>query len=63
VLLRNGEVFIAGGYNNRPSYAPGAALGMGSAAVPFFVLDTAEIYNPAAAQFVSTLALGGRAPG
>jgi hypothetical protein len=63
VLLHNGEVFIAGGYNNRPSYSPGAALGMGSAAVPFFVLDTAELYNTAARQFVSTLALGGRAPG
>lgn len=63
VLLHNGEVFIAGGYNNRPSYSPGAALGMGSAAVPFFVLDTAELYNPAARQFVSTLAMGARVPG
>ncbi len=63
VLLHNGEVFIAGGYNNRPSYAPGAALGMGSAAVPFFVLDTAELYNPAARQFVSTLTMGAPRPG
>jgi hypothetical protein len=58
VLLGNGEVFIAGGYDNRPSYAPGAALGLGAAVVPFRVLDTAEIYNPAAGRFFSTLAIG-----
>lgn len=57
VLLRNGEVFIAGGYNNRPSFAPGA-VAMGSAAVGFSVLDTAEIYNPASGQFADTRSLG-----
>jgi hypothetical protein len=57
VLLRNGEVFIGGGYNNRPSFAPGAA-GFGSSSVPFRVLETAEIYNPAARQFASTLTIG-----
>lgn len=57
VLLHNGEVFIAGGYNNRSSFAPGAA-GFGSSSVPFRVLETAEIYNPAAGRFVSTLTIG-----
>ncbi len=61
VVLRNGEVFIAGGYNNRPSYAPGA-IAMGSAAVGFSVLNTAEIYNPASRQFADTRSLG-RPPG
>lgn len=58
VLLHNGEVFIAGGYNNQPTYAPGAAS-FGSASVPFRVLDTAEIYNPADGRFFSTAAIGG----
>lgn len=62
VLLHNGTVFIAGGYNNRPSYAPGAALNMGLAAVPLMVLNTAEIYYPASGQFVDTRSLG-RGPG
>lgn len=57
VLLRNGEVFIAGGYNNRASFAPGAA-GFGASSVPFRVLETAEIYNPAAGRFLSTLTIG-----
>jgi Kelch motif/Galactose oxidase, central domain len=57
VRLHNGEVFIVGGYNNRPSFAPGAA-GFGSSAVPFRVLHAAEIYNPAATRFVSTLTIG-----
>jgi hypothetical protein len=61
VLLHNGTVFIAGGYNNRPSYAPGAA-NMGMASVPFRVLNTAEIYNPVSGQFVDTRSLG-RGPG
>lgn len=57
VLLHNGEVFIAGGYNNMLSSSPAAAaLGMG--AVPFRVLDTAEIYNPASGHFYSTMAIG-----
>ncbi len=58
VLLHNGCVFIAGGYNTRPSFSPGAAMGLGIAAVPFRVLDTAEIYNPANGQFVDTRDLG-----
>jgi hypothetical protein len=62
VLLHNGCVFIAGGYNTRLSHSPGAALNLGMAAVPFLVLDTAEIYNPANGQFVDTIMLG-RAPG
>jgi Galactose oxidase, central domain/Kelch motif len=57
VLLHNGTVFIAGGYNNRPTYAPGA-VGMGSAAVSFRVLNTAEIFNPASGQFLDTRSLG-----
>jgi Kelch motif/Galactose oxidase, central domain len=58
VLLHNGCVFIAGGYNTRPSFAPGAAMGLGMAAVPFRALDTAEIYNPVSGQFVDTRDLG-----
>ncbi|HZT36696.1 MAG TPA: kelch repeat-containing protein [Bryobacteraceae bacterium] len=57
VLLRNGTVFIAGGYNNRPTYAPGA-ISMGSAAVSFRALNTAEIYYPPSGQFVDTRSLG-----
>jgi Galactose oxidase, central domain len=61
VLLHNGTVFIAGGYNNRPTFAPGA-VSMGSAAVSFRVLNTAEIYNPVSGQFVDTRSFG-RSPG
>ena len=61
VLLHNGTVFIAGGYNNRPTYAPGAAA-MGMTSVSLRVLNTAEIYNPMSAQFVDTRSLG-RSPG
>jgi hypothetical protein len=61
VLLHNGTVFIGGGYNNSPTYAPGA-LSMGSTSVSFRVLNTAEIYNPVSGQFVDTRSLG-RSPG
>lgn len=61
VMLHNGTVFIAGGYNNRPTYAPGAAA-MGMTSVSLRVLNTAEIYNPVSAQFVDTRSLG-RSPG
>jgi hypothetical protein len=61
VMLHNGTVFIAGGYNNRPTYAPGA-ISMGSTSVSFRALNTAEIYNPVSGQFVDTRSLG-RGPG
>jgi hypothetical protein len=61
VMLHNGTVFIAGGYNNRPTYAPGA-VSMGSTSVSLRVLNTAEIYNPVSGQFVDTRSLG-RSPG
>jgi hypothetical protein len=56
VMLHNGTVFIAGGYNNRPTYAPGAAA-MGMPSVSLRVLNTAEIYNPGSGQFVDTRSL------
>jgi hypothetical protein len=54
VALADGEVLIAGGYNFRmsPRHNPGAARGM-----PFTLLGTAEIYNPANGTFTSTLTL------
>jgi hypothetical protein len=61
VMLHNGTVFIAGGYNNRPTYAPGAAA-MGMTSVSLRVLNTAEIYNLMSGQFVDTRSLG-RSPG
>ncbi|MBI3758511.1 MAG: hypothetical protein HY269_02000 [Deltaproteobacteria bacterium] len=59
-LLPNGEVLIAGGYNFRlgPAHNIGAARSMmGGATVPFSVLWSAEIYNPAAGVFVSTVSI------
>ena len=55
--LPDGEVLIAGGYNFQLSMArnPVAAQGAtGGTSVPFAVLWTAEVYNPAAGAFVST---------
>ncbi len=59
-LLPNGEVLIAGGYNFHPGTAHNVAAAQsitGSASVPFNVLWTAEVYNPAAGRFVSTVSI------
>jgi len=58
--LRDGKVLIAGGYNFRMSLArnPAAARGaIGGASVPFTLIGTAEVYDPAAGTFTSTLTL------
>jgi hypothetical protein len=57
-LLPNGEVLLAGGYNFQlgPAHNMGAAQSMmGGATAPFSVLWSAEVYNPAAGAFVSTV--------
>jgi hypothetical protein len=59
-LLQNGEVLIAGGYNFHlgPAHNLAAAQSItGGASVPFNVLWTAELYNPAAGRFVSTVSV------
>ncbi|MGH7934550.1 MAG: Kelch repeat-containing protein [Candidatus Binataceae bacterium] len=59
-LLANGEVLIAGGYNFTLSNARNplaAQASLGGATVPFRLLDGAEIYNPAAGEFSSTMAI------
>jgi hypothetical protein len=59
-LLPNGEVLIAGGYNFHMGAAHNvvAAQGIaGGANVPFSVLWSAEVYNPASGTFVSTVAI------
>ncbi len=70
-LLPNGEVLLAGGYNFQlgPAHNMGASQSlMGGAAAPFSVLWSAEVYNPAAGAFVSTVSIahahfGGPGPG
>jgi Galactose oxidase, central domain len=57
VALPDGEVLIVGGYDFKLGVArnPVAAQGtIGSSSVPFAVLWSAEVYNPAAGTFVST---------
>lgn len=69
--LPNGEVILAGGYNFQlgPAHNMGASQSMmGGATAPFSVLWSAEVYNPAAGVFVSTVSIahahfGGPAPG
>jgi hypothetical protein len=69
-LLPNGEVLLAGGYNFQlaPAHNMGASQSMmGGATAPFNVLWSAEVYNPAAGVFVSTVSIahahfGGPAP-
>jgi len=59
-LLPNGEVLLAGGYNFQlgPAHNIGASQSMmGGATAPFSVLWSAEVYNPAAGVFVSTVAI------
>jgi len=59
-LLPNGEVLIAGGYNFHPGTAHNVAAAQsitGGASVPFNVLWTAEVYNPSAGRFVSTVSI------
>ena len=59
-LLPNGEVLIAGGDNFHMSTAhniPAAQGAIGGASVPFSVLWSAEIYNPASGTFVSTVSI------
>ncbi len=58
--MANGAVLVVGGYNFRLGAArnPIAAQGMtGGAAVPFSILWSAEVYDPAAGTFVSTSAI------
>ena len=60
VSLPNGEVLIAGGYNFHMAAAHNmlAAQGtIGGASVPFSVLWSAEVYNPASGTFVSTVSI------
>ena len=60
VLLPNGEVLIAGGYNFHMAAAHNvlAAQGaIGGVSVPFSVLWSAEVYNPASRTFVSTVSI------
>jgi hypothetical protein len=59
-LLPNGEVLIAGGYNFHMGAAHNvmAAQGtLGGVGVPFSVLWSAEVYNPASGTFVSTVSI------
>ncbi|MGH8012876.1 MAG: kelch repeat-containing protein, partial [Candidatus Binataceae bacterium] len=59
-LLKNGTVLIAGGYNFKLAQArnPMAAQrALGGASVPFSLLDTAEVYNPAARVFSPNTAI------
>ncbi|MGH7917459.1 MAG: Kelch repeat-containing protein [Candidatus Binataceae bacterium] len=59
-LLRNGTVLIAGGYNFKLAQArnPMAAQrALGGASVPFSLLGTAEVYNPAARVFSPNTAI------
>jgi len=59
-LLPNGEVLIAGGYNfhTGPAHNLAAAQGtLGGASVPFSVLWSAEVYNPASGNFISTVSI------
>jgi hypothetical protein len=60
VLLPNGTVLIAGGYNFKLAQAHNplaAQRALGGVAVPFSLLNTAEIYNPAAQVFSPNLAI------
>jgi hypothetical protein len=60
VLLTDGTVFIAGGYNFRTAAARNLLAAQGilnSPNTPFSLIDSAEIYNPAAGAFISTLAI------
>jgi hypothetical protein len=62
VRLSDGEVLIAGGYNFRMSRARNPMAGGGfpftlQSTVPFTLVGTAEIYNPANGTFTSTLTL------
>jgi Galactose oxidase, central domain len=59
-LLPNSEVLIAGGYNFHLGTAHNLAAAQeitGGASVPFNVLWTAEVYNPTAGRFVSTVSI------
>jgi hypothetical protein len=59
-ILPNGEVLIAGGYNFHMAAAHNvlAAQGtIGGTSVPFSVLWSAEVYNPASGTFVSTVSI------
>lgn len=59
-LLPNGEVLIAGGYNFHMGTAhnvPAAQGAFGGSSVPFSVLWSAEVYNPASGSFVSTVSI------
>jgi len=59
--LQNGEVVVIGGYNFSIGVggSPMGAASMGSSTVPFHVMDSAEIYNPASGTFVSMMQMAG----
>ena len=57
-VLPDSEVLIAGGYNFHLGTAHNLAAAQeitGGASVPFNVLWSAEVYNPTAGRFVSTV--------
>lgn len=59
-LLPNGEVLIAGGYNFHmgPTHNVMAAqANLGGSNLPFSMLWSAEVYNPASGTFVSTVSI------